>query len=45
MKKTFLLLIAFFALAAGLVQHGANSTADRAPGFGQSQRRSTRSTR
>ena len=35
MKKTFLLLIAFFALAAGLVH--ANSAADRAPVFGQSQ--------
>jgi hypothetical protein len=38
MKKMFLLLIAFFALAAGLVQHHANSAVDRAPGFGQSQR-------
>jgi CubicO group peptidase (beta-lactamase class C family) len=37
MKKTFLLLIAFFALAAGLVLHYANSAADRAPVFGQSQ--------
>ena len=37
MKKTFLLLIAFFALAAGLVLHHANSAADRAPVFGQSQ--------
>ena len=37
MKKTFLLLIAFFALTAGLVLHHANSAADRAPGFGQSQ--------
>ena len=37
MKKTFLLLIAFFALAAGLVLHHANSAADRAPASGQSQ--------
>ena len=37
MKKTFLLLIAFFALAAVLVLHHANSAADRAPVFGQSQ--------
>jgi CubicO group peptidase (beta-lactamase class C family) len=37
MKKTFLLLIAFFALVAGLVLHHANSAADRAPVFGQSQ--------
>ena len=37
MKKTFLLLIAFFALAAGLVLHHANSAADRAPVFGQPQ--------
>ena len=37
MKKTFLLSIASFALAAGLVQHSANSAADGAPGFGQSQ--------
>jgi len=37
MKKTFLLPIAFFALAAGLVQHPANSAADGAPGFGKSQ--------
>ncbi|MGA7930406.1 MAG: hypothetical protein WCA20_30970 [Candidatus Sulfotelmatobacter sp.] len=37
MKKTFLLLIAFFALAAILVLHHANSAADRAPGFGESQ--------
>jgi CubicO group peptidase (beta-lactamase class C family) len=37
MKKTFLLLIAFFALAAGLVLHYANSAADRAPVFGQPQ--------
>jgi CubicO group peptidase (beta-lactamase class C family) len=37
MKKAFLLLIAFFALAAGLVLHHANSAADRAPVFGQSQ--------
>src|SRR5258707_13752388 len=37
MKKTFLLLIAFFALAAGLVLHHANSAADRAPVFGQAQ--------
>jgi CubicO group peptidase (beta-lactamase class C family) len=37
MKKTFLLLIAFFALAAGLVLHHANSAADHAPVFGQSQ--------
>jgi hypothetical protein len=37
MKKTFLLLIAFLALAAGLVQRHANSAADRAHGFGQSQ--------
>jgi len=37
MKKTFLLLIAFFALAAGFVLHHANSAADRAPVFGQSQ--------
>src|SRR6266446_40818 len=37
MKKTFLLLVAFFALASGLVLHHANSAADRAPGFGQSQ--------
>src|SRR6266404_8870622 len=36
MKKTFLLLIAFFALASGLVLHHANS-AGRAPVFGQSQ--------
>ena len=36
MKKTFLLLIAFFALAAGLVLHHANSAADRTPGFAQS---------
>jgi CubicO group peptidase (beta-lactamase class C family) len=37
MKKTFLLLIAFCALAAGLVLHRANAAADRAPGFGQAQ--------
>jgi len=37
MKKTFLLLIALFALAAGLVLHHINSAVDRAPGFGQSQ--------
>src|SRR6266404_7275547 len=37
MKKTFLLLIAFFVLASGLVLHHANSAADRAPVFGQSQ--------
>jgi CubicO group peptidase (beta-lactamase class C family) len=37
MKKTFLLLIAFFALADGLVLHHANSAADRARGFGQPQ--------
>ena len=37
MKKTFLLLVAFCALAAGLVLHHANSAADRAPVFGQSQ--------
>ena len=37
MKKTFLLLIAFFPLVAGLVQQRANSPADHAPGFGQSQ--------
>ena len=37
MKKTFPLLVAFFALAAGLVLHHANSAADRAPVFGQSQ--------
>src|SRR6266478_1655571 len=37
MKKTFLLLIAFFALASGLVLHHANSAAARAPVFGQSQ--------
>ena len=36
MKKTFLLLIAFFALAAGLVLHHANSAADRTPAFAQS---------
>jgi CubicO group peptidase (beta-lactamase class C family) len=36
-KKTFLLLIAFFALAVGLAQHRANSAADGAPGSGQSQ--------
>ena len=36
MKKTFLLLIAFFALASGLVLHHANSAADRAPAFAQS---------
>jgi CubicO group peptidase (beta-lactamase class C family) len=36
-KKTFLLLIAFFALAAGLVLHHANSAPDRIPGFGQSR--------
>jgi CubicO group peptidase (beta-lactamase class C family) len=36
-KKTFFLLIAFFALAASLVLHHANSAAARAPGFGQSQ--------
>ena len=36
MKKTFLLLVAFFALASGLVLHHANS-AGRAPVFGQSQ--------
>jgi CubicO group peptidase (beta-lactamase class C family) len=37
MKKTFLLLVAFFALAAGLVLLHANSAADRAPVFGQSE--------
>ena len=37
MKKTFLLLVAFFALAAGMVLHHANSAADRTPVFGQSQ--------
>ena len=37
MKKTFLLRIAFFALAGSLVLHHANSAADRAPVFGQSQ--------
>src|SRR4030081_234154 len=36
MKKTFLLLVAFFALAAGMVLHHANSSADRTPAFGQS---------
>jgi CubicO group peptidase (beta-lactamase class C family) len=36
MKKTFLLLIAFFVLA-GLVLHHANSAADRAPVLGQPQ--------
>jgi len=36
-KKTFPLLIACFALTAGLVLHHANSAADRAPGYGQSQ--------
>jgi hypothetical protein len=36
-KNTFLLLIAFFAFTAGLGLHHANSAADRAPGFGQSQ--------
>ena len=37
MKKTFLLLILFVALTAGLVPHHENSAADRVPGFGQSQ--------
>ena len=37
MKKTFLLLITFFALAAALVQHRVTSAAARPPGFGQSQ--------
>jgi CubicO group peptidase (beta-lactamase class C family) len=36
MKKTFLLLVAFFALAAGMVLHHANSAADRTPASGQS---------
>jgi CubicO group peptidase (beta-lactamase class C family) len=38
MKKTVFLLIAFLALAAGLVQHRANSAVGKALGFGQSQR-------
>ncbi len=37
MKKTFLWLLAFFALAVGLAQQRANSAADGAPGSGQSQ--------
>src|SRR5437588_10229652 len=37
MKKTFLLLVAFFALAAGMVLYHANSAADRTSAFGQSQ--------
>jgi hypothetical protein len=37
MKKTFFLLIPLFVLAAVWLQHRANSTADRDPGFGQSQ--------
>jgi hypothetical protein len=37
MKKVFLLLIVFLALAAGLILHHANSAPNRAPGFGQSQ--------
>jgi CubicO group peptidase (beta-lactamase class C family) len=37
MKTTFLFLTTLFVLAAGLAQRRANSAADGAPGFGQSQ--------
>src|SRR5579871_3199312 len=37
MKKTFLLLVAFSALAAAWAQHSAKAAADRAPESGQSQ--------
>lgn len=37
MKKTFLLLIAFFRACRRLLMHHANSAAARVPGFGQSQ--------
>ena len=37
MKKTFLLLIAFFRACRRPLMHHANSAADRVPGFGQSQ--------
>jgi hypothetical protein len=36
-KKTFLLLIAFFRACRRPLMHHANSAADRVPGFGQSQ--------